>query len=580
MTLYDSAGRPLELGERLGGGGEGEVHLLRDHPDRAAKVFHARRMTPELTRKLQVMRDRRPSDPNWSTRRHRSFAWVEELIWCDPRRAACAGYVMPAVDLDLFRQSHCVYDTPDRVRRFGSEFTWRHLLAAAFNLAASMAALHAEGHRIGDVRETNVLVAPNALVTLVDCDSFEVHGGGGQVFPTRVGTAEYLPPELQGADLSAAGDRLTADRFGLAVLVFQFLMLGAHPFQAVGKAVDAAPSTDGKIRLGLFPHGSSRRDLRPPEFAPPWEILPPAVRGLFQRAFVAGHGRADRRPAAEEWVAALNEAGAGLRTCRSNPHHRFAAHLRACPWCRMGRRGADPFPAVPRLGAQRPEAAAAAGPTPAERRAWLRSHADLAAADAPLAPAERAFLKRLGGQLGLPAREVGELMAAATAQPNIRSAPPVPRTVSFRPLLGLAPWLAVAGGIGFAWPVAGPALLVLMVLPALAVSGEAQIRIAGGEHRLLLALGAAPRVLQIVLRSLEQEVPALLVAAVLGVLGLQSRLPDAGRAAGAAGTVVIAAWAGWRALRAPDDPYFAAVRRSVQTLAGWAGNILSRLRST
>lgn len=575
MTLYDAAGRPLQLGDRLGSGGEGEVHRLRDRPEKAAKIFHARRLTPELGGKLQVMRDRRPQDPNWSTRRHRSFAWVEELVYCDPRRGACAGYVMPAIDLDLFRQSHCVYDTPDRIRRFGGEFTWRHLLAAAFNLAASMAALHAEGHRVGDVRETNVLVGPNALVTLVDCDSFEVHGDGGRVFPTRVGTAEYLPPELQGADLATAGDRLHADRFGLAVLLFQFLMLGAHPFQAVGRAVDQAPSTDAKIRLGLFPHGSGRRDLQAPDYSPPWEILAPRLRALFRRAFVDGHERPERRPAAEEWVTALNAAGAELRSCRRNPFHRFGAHLRSCPWCRLSRHGRDPFPAVPRLGAQKQEPAARPAAGAAERRAWLQSHAELALADGALTPMEQAFLRSLGSQLGVAAPEVAAVVAAAERQParqvKVAAGRPSPRSYA-----ALLPWLLIAAVLGFEWPVAAPVLVALVVLPLLAIAGEAQARLAAGEHRGLLVAGAIPRALQIVLRSIEHEVPALLTAAALAVVAVQVRRPLAANAAGAAATLAIAGWAAWSALAAPEDPYFAAVRRSTRALTGAAAGISAR----
>lgn len=551
MTLYDSSGRSLALGERLGGGGEGEVHRLGDRPDRAVKVFHPRRMTVELARKLQVMRDRRPEDPNWSTRRHRSFAWVEDLAYGDPQRRACAGYVMPAVDLDLFRQAHCSYDSQDRVRRFGGEFTWRHLLAAAFNLASCVAALHAEGHRVGDVRETNVLVAPNALVTLVDCDSFEVHGPRGEVFPTRVGTLEYLPPELQGVDLGSSGDRLAADRFGLAVLIFQFLMLGAHPFQARGRAVDSVPSTDGKIKLGLFPYGSGRRDLRPPEFAPPWAIVPPELRALFRRAFVDGHSRPERRPAAADWAAALDRAGGALRTCRSNPHHRFGAHLRSCPWCRLR---PDPFPALPRLGAQVPQPAAGPGPTPAERRFWLRSHVELAEADGELTAAEQAYLGKLGDHLGLRSRDVAAVLAEPRP-PAPKAEPARGRRERLREVAIVAPLVLVAAGAGFAAPLAAPVILALLVLPALALAAERPSWVVAG-----------PRALQLVFRTLEHLVPALLpAAALLLTTTLLLHLPLLQRGAGALSAGLLTGWAGFG-----GGEHFEAVRRTAAAIASRA----------
>jgi serine/threonine protein kinase len=551
VTLYDSAGRPLPTAERLGGGGEGEVYRLRDQRERAVKVFHAKRMTPELARKLRVMRDRRPDDPNWSTRRHRSFAWVEELAFADPGARAVAGYVMPAVDLDLFRQAHCSYDTADRIRRFGGEFTWRHLLAAAFNLATAVAALHAEGHRIGDVRETNVLVAPNALVTLVDCDSFEVHGAGGEVYPTRVGTLEYLPPELHGIDLASAGDRLHADRFGLAVLLFQLLMLGAHPFQARGGAVDAAPSTDAKIRLGLFAYEGGRRDLRPPDFAPPWKVVPPRLRALFVRAFVDGHGRPERRPSAEAWVRELDAAGRSLRTCGSNPHHRFAPHLRRCPWCAVR---PDPFPALPRLGAQAPQTPAGAGPTPAERRFWLRSHVELAEADGELTRAEHAYLGKLGAHIGLRSQDVAAVLAEPRPKPSAAGSEPR-RRVRFGTAASLAPLTLLAAAAGYAEPLIAPAAITAGALPALALAAERPRWAA-----------AAPRLLQLVFHTLEVLVPLLLpVAAIMLASTLALHVAVAQHVAGAVSAAAIVAWAGLS-----DDEHFAAVRRAVAALVSFA----------
>jgi DNA-binding helix-hairpin-helix protein with protein kinase domain len=79
---------------------------------------------------------------------------------------------------------------------------------------------------VGDLRESNLLVAPSGLVVLIDCDSFQVRDDeDGRVYHCRVGSGEYLPPELQaGVDFSRLEvDRLEADRFSLAVLVFRFL---------------------------------------------------------------------------------------------------------------------------------------------------------------------------------------------------------------------------------------------------------------------------------------------------------------------------------------------------------------------
>jgi DNA-binding helix-hairpin-helix protein with protein kinase domain len=345
MQLFDSQGRAIALTESGRSGGEGTVYPVASRPLWVAKIYHAAKLNAELHDKVRAMSHNPPVDPAWDARRHRSIAWVEDLLYHDAARTRFAGFTMPAIDRRQFREAHLYYDTSDRIGRFGGGFTWRHLLTAASNLASSVAAVHAQGHRVGDLRETNLLVSPSALISLIDCDSFQIRDTDGRVFATRVGTGEYLPPELHGADFRTDHDRTLSDRFALGVLIFKFLMLGVHPFQSKGRLVDDAPSTEAKVIKGAYPY-ERRRGIEPPDFAPPYDLLPPDVRALFHRCFVDGHRKPRRRPAPDEWFAALKSASKQLRTCAANENHWYAKHLRACPWCKLARNGApDPFPA-------------------------------------------------------------------------------------------------------------------------------------------------------------------------------------------------------------------------------------------
>src|SRR5436305_1951244 len=97
-----------------------------------------------------------------------------------------------------------------------------------------MDALHSRDYVVGDVNESNILVADTALITVVDTDSFQVRDPDGKtVFHCPVAKPEFTPPELQGRQLHDV-DRVPAhDRFGLAVLIFQLLMEGTHPFAGI-----------------------------------------------------------------------------------------------------------------------------------------------------------------------------------------------------------------------------------------------------------------------------------------------------------------------------------------------------------
>ncbi len=68
-------------------------------------------------------------------------------------------------------QVYPVLGIPDRVAKIyapGKATTER-----ARNLAATTRAVHARSYVIGDLKHSNVLVSPKALVTLVDTDSFQ-----------------------------------------------------------------------------------------------------------------------------------------------------------------------------------------------------------------------------------------------------------------------------------------------------------------------------------------------------------------------------------------------------------------------
>ncbi|HLJ53973.1 MAG TPA: hypothetical protein VKT77_02985, partial [Chthonomonadaceae bacterium] len=243
-------------------------------------------------------------------------------------------------------------------------FHYEYLHVAARNLAVAVKSLHQRGYVIGDVKQSNILVTPNALVTLVDTDSFQVHdAAAGHTYRCPVGTPEFTPAELQGA---VAPDLLAPhhDLFGLGVLIFQLLMEGSHPFAGAYSGEDDPPPLGDRIKMGWFPHDrtatangikfrrladSLASPISPARRALPFGVLPPELRTLFVRCFVDGHCDPSCRPTAQEWQEALDIARAALVRCAANSHHRYAPHLSACPWCHRRDtvlRGIDPFPAT------------------------------------------------------------------------------------------------------------------------------------------------------------------------------------------------------------------------------------------
>src|SRR5262249_29055901 len=180
-----------------------------------------------------------------------------------------------------------------------------------------------------------------------DTDSLQVRDPQHNVtYRCPVGTAEYTPPELQGTDFASVDRRPEHDLFGLAVLIFQLLMEGTHPFAGTFQGRGEPPPLAECIAKGWFPYGSQSVPFAPPDTAPPFAVLHPTLQNLFVRCFADGHTNPQARPDVLAWRSTLDEARAALITCSVNTQHRYGNHLRACPWCDRAAHlgGRDPFP--------------------------------------------------------------------------------------------------------------------------------------------------------------------------------------------------------------------------------------------
>lgn len=342
-TVYNLRGEALELGEQLGApGGEGTTFRLIHDPSLCAKIYHstaaAERLT-EVRRKLDVMVAAPPADPTLKQYKVHAFAWPRQLLFSDQTRQNLCGFTMPALDLKQCAPASAYIDFTGR--RTSWTGTWEHLLTAARNLASAVEAVHRRQHVIGDLNDRNIFISSQGLVSLIDCDSFQITDSTtGEVFRCNVAMDEYQPPEYANAGASPA-----TDYFALAVLLFRLLMQGTHPYAARGQAVEEAGSSREKIQLGKFPYQNTEADIEPPPHALPFEILPNALRQLFLRCFREGNRNPLARPSASEWKQTIDRELKRLCRCKEHSGHLYTKDLKHCPWCEEIAQGKDdPFP--------------------------------------------------------------------------------------------------------------------------------------------------------------------------------------------------------------------------------------------
>jgi len=323
-TVRNKRGQTFQLSKLIGRGGEAVVHRVAGQPDLLAKIYT--RPNPDREGKLLWMIANPPDDPA-ARMGHTSISWPLDTLYDSGR---FRGYLMPHIRDTVAALN--VFHPRLRQQTF-HRFTKKHLHNTAYNIAAALGAIHDRAYVVGDLNESNVLVARSTLVTLIDTDSFQVRVPGllgtARTHFCEVGKPEYLPPELQGADLKTTVRVSEHDRFALAVLVFQLLMDGNHPFRARWVGDGEKPSFPDRIARGLFPYREGAGRYVEPAVS--IETMHPLLVDLFKRCFIIGHDTPSARPQPGEWERALAEAAKSLVTCR-NGHFR-SPHLDRCPEC-------------------------------------------------------------------------------------------------------------------------------------------------------------------------------------------------------------------------------------------------------
>ena len=175
----------------IGSGGESTVHRI-THPslgDLAAKIWK----TADAFKAAKARR----------------LAWNPPLITAPNLVAApCAvlqdaeenavGYLMQLLETTHWQPIIVCYNQAAAVTagvkdQYGwadEDTTQRLRTRAAANLAKVMDDIHNAGYRIGDLKESNVMVSPDGAVALVDCDSWQTPSEDND----RVGTAQWDAP--------------------------------------------------------------------------------------------------------------------------------------------------------------------------------------------------------------------------------------------------------------------------------------------------------------------------------------------------------------------------------------------------
>jgi tetratricopeptide (TPR) repeat protein/predicted Ser/Thr protein kinase len=294
LVRGESVGRYVVVRE-LGAGGMGVVYIARD---------------PDLDREvaLKLLRPRLADGPSG----HARLLAEARTLAAVSHRNVVQVFDVGTHDEQVFVAMELVDGLNLRQWKTRKQPTWREALRVCIEAGRGLAAVHVAGINHRDVKPSNVLVATEGRVVLID---FGLAGAPTRT-PSRdvVGTPGYIAPEL----LTGAPPDPRGDQFAFCVLVHETIF-GERPFDDAGREIEidrasTPPSLHAALARGLAARPEDRfpsMDALLAELVPivsprrRWPVVAIGVLALGSIAAVALTSRAPTRcEAAEPRVAA------------------------------------------------------------------------------------------------------------------------------------------------------------------------------------------------------------------------------------------------------------------------------------
>ena len=287
----------ITLGSRVAGGAAGDIHLVSDHQNSAAKIYKGSADLVQYEAKIKSMLATPPVLPpiHFNDIEHHQISWPQTLLY---QKDNFVGYSMPKIDLDESVTLVAFLQKRSRERDNLSEH-YGHRIQIAYNLSNIVAAIHDMGHCIIDLKPKNCAVnKKNLFVSILDTDGFKIKEKQGVYFEAMQYTPEYIAPECMDERPEDAGQN--QDLFSLAVIIFQLFNNGIHPFQAGMKTKQLPIQEMVKRKSYAYALKGPGRLLTPRQSL--HEYWPREIRQCFDQAFIGKN-----RPSASQWSSLLLE---------------------------------------------------------------------------------------------------------------------------------------------------------------------------------------------------------------------------------------------------------------------------------
>lgn len=294
IKVYDPKGKALVLKESICEGGEGKIYVI-PKSDFLIKIYHDRfiedpvkikKILPRIADMVNMTDIMNDLDDN--------IAWPRLGVYNSNRSdRKLIGFAMKKMEGRQFRSLHYV----NKIEKNYPNWDRRALAVIANNFVRAVDKLHRRNILINDFNPSNFFVDINGRVRFIDCDSYQVTGKSkthhnSAHFPT------HCAPELLSNPALLKSPRMEEhDLFGVAITVYQILMMGLHPYSRIG-----CEDPEQNLRSGVCALGTGASCQMPEgNWYNLWSHLPYRLKSLFVSTFREGHQTPAMRATLEQW---------------------------------------------------------------------------------------------------------------------------------------------------------------------------------------------------------------------------------------------------------------------------------------
>ena len=333
LDNFSSKKKIVTMGKRIAGGGAGDIHKIKNNNIDVLKIYKTSNDRALYAPKIKAMLLNTP-ELDTSIIKNKMF---HQLAW--PNFAAYdkignfLGFSMPEID---FKNSVSLERMLQKKIRHISKLPefYGYRVSLVYNIATCVSILHKIGHHIIDFKPINCRLDPDTmLISIIDCDGFSINNDKDK-YPAHQFTPEYIAPEAFNKKPEMLG--VEQDLFSLAVIIFELLNNGIHPYQCKIPKNKKISTIQEMINNKCYAYAKKNNTQYEPSVLSVHSSFPDDIRILFDQAFLT-----KKRPTAIQWKNTLkdyaNPQSGKLIKCKNNPKEH--AHFgKGCGFCAIENR--------------------------------------------------------------------------------------------------------------------------------------------------------------------------------------------------------------------------------------------------